>query len=104
MAKENHFFHYIVIVIFAAGVVALGAEEVQRNYIASPDGGNSAQLVQELKGRYRQDMLSDGINSGEARAGLKREVNRKTKEVQSDDLNRSDRAELSNLIDSVMDQ
>jgi len=42
MSGQNHFFHYVLIVSFAAGVVALGVNDIHQRYGTAAEGSGLA--------------------------------------------------------------
>ena len=124
MASENHFLHYLLIIGFAAGLVALGVEEIHTEYgqtgvstVASDRKGTTD--GESLSSRLRQGSATDRlrypsgvkkepstpVESRRERASFKFPFFGEQREQPSaeDALKKSDRKELDSLIDEVVE-
>lgn len=80
MAKEGSFGKYLLIVVFAAGVVILGAKELNRRYVRSGNrsGASGRELVKELHGEF--DVLRARLGQSEVAAAKDEEEPKNTPE------------------------
>jgi len=91
----------IIVILFAAAIVALGANELAHKYAHGRTGSKreGQRIVRELHGPV------DVKDASQGRASLRRGM-APAKENESgssgDALDRSDRSELKNLLDSVV--
>ncbi len=82
---------YVVVIVFSAIIVAMGAKELERRFAQKGGDRNIKELVRELKG-----------DPEEMRASLARRTPKVEEEKPKKDLvDSEDRQELKNIIDKI---
>lgn len=100
MSKDIRLMQYFLIIVFAIGVVLLGAQDLYRRYGDGRPSGGAKFLIGDLRGEKF-------IKGQDARASFRPVEPQATRNrnesapTQRDELVREDRKKLQNLIDSL---
>lgn len=119
---QNHFLHYLLIILFSSGLVALGANEIHRKYgrqigfrargkqlieelkgdspssFSQVQSARSGQVSPSAKGSIRWDLIGGGQESWSGNSG---KGNSPKLPAAEDKLSSSDRRELNALLSDI---